>query len=55
MVDAGSIDAFDASVLAHPENYPERYCGVLSRLLTASLAMPQPTQSVLLRSLMLHY
>jgi hypothetical protein len=55
MVDAGSIDEIDATVLAKPELYPERYCSVLGRLLSASLAMPQPTQSVLLRSLMLHY
>lgn len=55
MVDAGKIDEADADVLANPERHPERYCDVLGRLLTASLAMPQPTQSVLLRSLMLHY
>ena len=55
MVEAGSIDEFDATVLAQPELYPERYCSILGRLLSASLAMPQPTQGVLLRSLMLHY
>jgi len=55
MVEDGRIDAEDAAVLGDPEAYPERYCSILGRLLEASLDMPQPTQSVLLRSLMLRY
>jgi len=55
MVEAGRIDAADAAVLADPTFFPERYCTVLGRLIAASLAMPQPQQSVLLRSLMLKY